>query len=266
MLTCVRPSMSIRRSQIDDKLAALQIDMHQQNSAFEEQHVAAREAASAAFSTKIAELESELESDLELEEMLGIIDSDIAAIGGGGGAPANTFFLSHYQANGGDQARILHFRLDPHGGCWYDQTAWARGDEITRRGMVRGVLASRFFVLLLTKDVFTRWFCRLEIRTAMRLKKPILMVYESDARHADAYCGPPGREVSSYAAQAPPDMQRLFEGAEAVPFRRQELEQQAMVQRLLQQAGVAGASPATPRKERAMARHGVDEPEPEVEP
>ena len=187
------------------------------------------------------------ESELELEEMLGIIDSDLAALGGGGGdsAKGNAFFLSHYQANGGDQARILHFRLDPHGGCWYDQTAAARGDAITRRGMVRGVLESRCFVLLLTKGVFSRWFCRLEIRTAMRLNTPILMVYESDDRHADAYCGPPGCEVSSYAAEAPPDMKQLFEGVEAVPFHRQELEQQAMIKRLLLQAGVP--DPRSPR-------------------
>ena len=48
----------------------------------------------------------------------------------------NRFFVSHYQANGSDPARILHDLLKPHGGCWYDQTAVAQGDQITLTGMV----------------------------------------------------------------------------------------------------------------------------------
>ena len=157
----------------------------------------------------------------ELAEMHAKIDAEIEAAQGCPPQLRNGFFLSHYQANGGDQACVLHTLLDPHGGCWYDQTAASRGDHITLAGMVKGVATARCFVLLLTKGIFERWFCRLEIRTALRLGKPILMVFEADARHEDAYQGPSDREVGSYAAQAPPDMKRLFTDVEAVPFRCQ---------------------------------------------
>ena len=40
---------------------------------------------------------------------------------------------------------------------------------------VKGVATAQCFVLLLTKHVFTRWFCRLEIRTALFLRLPGLI-------------------------------------------------------------------------------------------
>ncbi len=49
--------------------------------------------------------------------------------------------------------------------------------------MVRGVWNSRFFLVFLTKSYLTRWFCRLEATVARRLNRPLVVVYESDARH-----------------------------------------------------------------------------------
>ena len=55
-------------------------------------------------------------------------------------------------------------------------------DDLTAPGMKRGVEESDVFVLILTTNVLTREFCRLEIGWALAARKPILVVREDDAR------------------------------------------------------------------------------------
>ena len=47
---------------------------------------------------------------------------------------------------------------------------------------MQGVKSSAIFILILTKGIFTRPFCRLEIITAIKAQKPILTVMETDPR------------------------------------------------------------------------------------
>ena len=66
----------------------------------------------------------------------------------------------------------------PGARLWLDQD---QADK-TEAGMLDGVRGSRFFVLMLTRCYFARWFCQLEAREAMALKKPIILIREMDAR------------------------------------------------------------------------------------
>ena len=62
----------------------------------------------------------------------------------------------------------------------YDQHA----DDLTEEGMCKGVKESRVFLLIVTKQIFKRPFCRREIHEARRLCKRIVIVQECDGRFA----------------------------------------------------------------------------------
>ena len=64
-------------------------------------------------------------------------------------------------------------------GVWLDQDQRDKSEG----GMMAGVAGARFFVLLLTQCIFSRWFCKLEIRKALALGKRIVLVRETDSRH-----------------------------------------------------------------------------------
>ena len=99
-------------------------------------------------------------------------------------------FFSHSQAEAGQQTAILadQLELTAYGlNPWFDQ--WnGKGSEatgvidVTKAGMMQGVQQSAVFVLVLTKGVFTRPYCRLEIITAIKAGKPIITVMEPDPR------------------------------------------------------------------------------------
>ena len=66
------------------------------------------------------------------------------------------FFLSHFQATGGDQVMALELRLSVMGfDCWLDQNA----HTITKESMAAGVTSSTVFLLFLSKGVLSRPFC-----------------------------------------------------------------------------------------------------------
>ena len=91
------------------------------------------------------------------------------------------FFLSHYQREAGDICGILDLQMKIRGyKCWYDQEA----QHITQLGMIQGIQTSAIFLLVLTRGVFTRPWCLFEIRTALRLGKPIQLIHESDETKA----------------------------------------------------------------------------------
>ena len=46
-----------------------------------------------------------------------------------------------------------------------------------------GIEGSACMLLFLSKEVFTRKYVQMEIRHAMQLRKPIILVHETDARH-----------------------------------------------------------------------------------
>jgi hypothetical protein len=89
------------------------------------------------------------------------------------------FFISHYQATGGDIAKSLHFELEMRGlSSWYDMNE----KNLTEQGMEDGIKTSHCFILLLTFGVLTRPWVLKEFQLALQYKKPILLVYEGDDR------------------------------------------------------------------------------------
>jgi hypothetical protein len=120
------------------------------------------------------------------------------------------FFLSHYQKNGGAQMGQLYADLKLEGrGAWYDKTETPNLD-----GMKLGVAKSDVFLLYLTRGVFTRPFCLLEIREALRLRKPMILLREMDTRYEfkadDGTIQPAAASIEELKAEAPEDMQALF--------------------------------------------------------
>ena len=65
-------------------------------------------------------------------------------------------------------------------GCeaWYDMMT----DDLTTGGMIAGIRESPVFLLFLTAGALERPFVQLELRTARREQREVLLVHEEDAR------------------------------------------------------------------------------------
>ncbi len=88
------------------------------------------------------------------------------------------YFLSHFQRNGGAAMLLLKSLLEARGKtCWLDKDAVPNED-----GMMRGVADSAVFLLYLTRGVLTRPFCCKELRRALELRKPIMLLWEKEER------------------------------------------------------------------------------------
>ena len=61
--------------------------------------------------------------------------------------------------------------------AWYDN----RASDLTKEGMLKGIEQAAAFVLFLSQGVLQRPYCQLEIRHALALKKPIVLLHENDA-------------------------------------------------------------------------------------
>ena len=90
-----------------------------------------------------------------------------------------TFLLeSHSQATGGDQANAIYLELERMGfKAWYDN----RASDLTKDGMLKGIEQAAAFVLFLSMGVLERPYCQLEIRHALALKKPIVLLHGEGA-------------------------------------------------------------------------------------
>merc|ERR1712150_466662 len=131
-------------------------------------------------------------------------------------------FISHKQANAGDQAKSMFLELKHRGlSVWYDMEA----DDLTEMGMAEGVRQSAVFILFLSAGVFERPFVKFEIETAIKLGKPIKLVHEEDERH--------GRFEFSEFAQAPEHIRLLGQDHESLPYRRRKFEAHAFFTELL---------------------------------
>ena len=56
---------------------------------------------------------------------------------------------------------------------WYDN----RADDLTKEGMLKGIEQAAAFVLFLSQGVLERPYCQLEIRHALALNKPIVLLH-----------------------------------------------------------------------------------------
>ena len=57
-----------------------------------------------------------------------------------------------------------------------------RAEDLTKEGMLKGIESSAAFVLFLSTGVLERPYCQLEIRHALALKKPVILVHGEMAR------------------------------------------------------------------------------------
>jgi hypothetical protein len=130
------------------------------------------------------------------------------------------FFLSHCQSTGGDQCHTLYLELRARGFLvWYDQAM----QQITEQGMTAGIKDSANFVLFLTEGVFSRPFVLLEIRTALKNKKRIILLHESDSRFG----------VFNFSDDSiPEEFKSLLSDNESIPYRRRAWEKDAMFEAL----------------------------------
>ena len=122
-----------------------------------------------------------------------------------------------------------------------DQEA-AEGD-INKGTMLRGVERSMTYLLFLTKDVFSRPYVLMEARRAVvELKRPVILVHESDTSRVGYESLPVLR------AQAPSDLEAVFDAVESEPFQRRahlrEPMVNAIVERIVRVAAAAGAGAA----------------------
>ena len=53
-------------------------------------------------------------------------------------------------------------------------------EDLTREGMLAGVLGAGAFILFLSAGVLNRPFCQAEIRHAMEHGKPLVLIHEAD--------------------------------------------------------------------------------------
>ena len=126
---------------------------------------------------------------------------------------------------------------------WYDN----RADDLTKEGMLKGIEQAAAFVLFLSTGVLERPYCQMEIRHALALKKPMVLIHgeecmprlwpmsteithfafpsiesESDARHG-------GFDFRAAHEQAPADLRELLDNTESLPFRRRGYERDGML-------------------------------------
>ena len=70
---------------------------------------------------------------------------------------------------------------------WYDN----RAEDLTKEGMLKGIEEAACFLLFLSEGVLQRPYCQLEIRQAVGLNKPIVLLHgEIDETHE---CHEPSR-------------------------------------------------------------------------
>eukprot|EP01048_Picozoa_sp_COSAG05_P000363 COSAG05_NODE_9_length_39734_cov_180.598067_27_plen_1828_part_00 len=185
----------------------------------------------------------------------------------------NHFFLSHKQANGGPTVAWLEAKFTLRRLLsWYDNNA----DDRSEQGMMDGVRGAAVFVLFLTAGTIERYYVQLEIREAFRLRKPIIMIMETDERfgkpdfaaemaaklHVDSNTNVPivSKQQISW----------LFSEVTAIPVRRQAHELPAFLDEVERQTRViieiaGGKRPPTELMSGSVSELAQPEPEPEVQ-
>jgi hypothetical protein len=114
-------------------------------------------------------------------------------------------FISHHQAIASHQVLWLgseiERRLEREGQrltkVWIDKK-----ERATERGMNEGVQGSCNFILFMTKGVLAREWCIKETRDALKYRKNVILVYQTDERH--------GGVRGSFSDYYAPELKRTF--------------------------------------------------------
>jgi len=204
------------------------------------------------------------------------------------------FFLSHAAGEQGPTVQFIDHKLKDRGfSVWFDQSNGRAGKnraqtnaaeaeagldrggggvgggaviDVTKAGMERGVQQSAIFVLVLSKSVFTRRFCRLEILAALQARRPFVTLHEADARYGKwDFAAPTVGAPECWHAI----IGQIMAEVTSLPLRRDEEEHELMmnklVRRLREQRGVVLDVPAAVLQvaaaevRQALAPSAVDE-------
>jgi len=89
-------------------------------------------------------------------------------------------FLSHVQKKSTDASRNIKVSLEKKGlSVWFDKSV----ERLDKHGMIDGIVDSRLFTVLLTKEYFQRPYCVFEYCTSSIAGKKLITVYEPDPNH-----------------------------------------------------------------------------------
>ena len=88
-------------------------------------------------------------------------------------------FISHAQADASGTASTMNLL---YGELYMRSSLDMRQDHLTPAGMRQGVQHSDIFLLILTENVLSRWFCQQEILAALAADKLIQIMIEEDPR------------------------------------------------------------------------------------
>ena len=70
---------------------------------------------------------------------------------------------------------------------WSNSQYDNRADDLTKDGMLKGIESSAAFVLFLSTGVLERPYCQMEIRHALALKKPVVLLH-GESEHEMSLC------------------------------------------------------------------------------
>ena len=176
-------------------------------------------------------------------------------------------FLSHSQREAQNSVAHLGLLLRDAGiAAWIDTESLrlAPGD------MARGIRNSAVFVVYLTSGYLERFFCQLELTVALALKKPIIVVYESDVRHGGS---PDFVQLVEACSAARPRFKEALLASNGIAMQRRAFQRRAVVDEIVRRiepetlytasasaAAANAASTATGRSFLPRARRGSTEP------
>ena len=107
-----------------------------------------------------------------------------------------------------------------------------------------GVSRAQTFVLFLNDGCLARPWVRREVACALRLRKRVVVLHETDARHGAPLTAEGAFDFARVLGDAAPELgEALLRHHEAIPYRRQGDERAAMIARLLRQARLDEAAP-----------------------
>jgi len=141
-------------------------------------------------------------------------------------------FISHHQAIAGDLAGLLASKLERRGvKCWLDKALKAR--QLNEKAMVDGVKGSHVYLILLTKDVFSRKPVLKELQTADENDKPIIAVKESE-EHRPGYA-----PMDHFLGTVPSFCRYLFDKVHVTGMRRYSYEEDKFYTELIRSIATA---------------------------
>ena len=167
-------------------------------------------------------------------------------------------FVSHAQMESSGEAAALDFTLRRIGVyAWRDMSQ----AEITAAGMKNGVESSDAFILLLTESTLSRYWCLLEIGWALKSRKNIIIVVETNPRFAswdferwtrnetikNTY-GTLSITYEKIDEQIRNEITRQHKSGLMIPYRRRDFEARAMTREILSRLGIRYLPPITRMK------------------